>query len=61
MAKKAILPRTKVVRISQNSYDNLLFIKSQLETKAKQLKSFSDVVDYLVGLWNKKYDRGKKK
>jgi len=51
---------SKVVRISQNSYDGLLFIKSQLETKRHSFQSFSDVVDYLVDLWSKKYDRRKR-
>jgi predicted CopG family antitoxin len=49
--------QTKIIRVSRNSYDSLLFIKSQLETKDRSPKSFSDVVDYLVGKWCKKHDR----
>jgi predicted CopG family antitoxin len=51
---------TKIIRISRNSYDSLLFIKSQLEAKLKEPKSFSDVVDYLVSRWCKRYDRKNK-
>jgi hypothetical protein len=53
--------KTKVIRISQNAYDNLLFICSQLETSLHSKQSFSDAVNYLMGLWSKKFDRGKKK
>jgi predicted CopG family antitoxin len=52
--------QTKIIRVSRNSYDSLLFMKSQLETKLKEPKSFSDVVDYLVGKWCKRYDKKSK-
>jgi predicted CopG family antitoxin len=52
--------KTKVVRLTENNYHNLLFIKSRLETKTHELKSFSDVVDYLIEMWCKKYDRRKR-
>jgi len=60
--KKIILKakaQSKVIKVSQNAYDDLLFIKAQLEPKMKRVLSFSDVVSKLVELWNKKYDRSK--
>jgi hypothetical protein len=58
------MPKAKeseLLRVSRNSYDNLLFIKSQLEPKAKKVLSFDDVISFLVGMWNKKYDKRSKK
>jgi hypothetical protein len=61
MALKKKKEKTKVVRISQNAYDSLLFICSQLEKDLHSKQSFSDAVNYLMSMWSKKHDRGKKK
>jgi hypothetical protein len=58
---KDFVSGTKIIRITKNSYDNLLFIKSQLETKTHSLKTFEDVVNYLVEMWCKRYDKKIKK
>jgi hypothetical protein len=55
------MPKPKFLRLSQNSYDNLLLIKSWLEPKSKKVMSFDDIISYLVDLWCKKYDKRRKK
>jgi hypothetical protein len=56
MAKGKKKNGTKIIRISQNSYDSLMFIVSQLEAKKKSPQSFSDAVEYLIKKWCKKHD-----
>jgi hypothetical protein len=53
--------KTKIIRVSRNGYDSLLFIISQLEAKLHKPQSFGDAIDYLIGTWCKKHDREKKR
>jgi hypothetical protein len=47
----------KLVRVDENTYTNLIFLKAQYETKLKKNLSFNDILRLLTEEWFKRYDR----
>jgi len=50
----------KWIKIKKNTYDTLIFIKSQYEAKEKKIISFDGVIQRLCKLWVDIYDRSHK-